>query len=83
MAKVDRKTLDKVFNDLKSEIEDELSELYHWDDDWTGYDVEPQDYAHHFDDGYDWRNEDADYALEDRYDDDLMCFHHDYDSGDL
>lgn len=58
MAKVDRKTLDKIFNEVNDEIEELISEFDHWDDDWTGYDVEPQDYYAHFDDdGYDWRND--------------------------
>lgn len=59
MAKVDRKTLDNIFNELNEEIQEEISELVHWDEDWTGYDVEPQDYYSHFDDhgDYDWRND--------------------------
>jgi len=58
MAKVDRKTLDKIFNEINEEIKEELSEYDHWDDNWSGYDVEPQDYYSHFDDGFDWRKDD-------------------------
>ena len=57
MAKVDRKSLDKIFNEINEEIKEELSEYDHWDDIWSGYDVEPEDYNSHFDDGYDWRND--------------------------
>lgn len=53
MAKVDRKTLDNIFNELNDEIEEMISEFDLCDDD---YNIE-QDYYGHFDDGYDWRND--------------------------
>ncbi|AEO14603.1 hypothetical protein MT_57063 [Pseudomonas phage phiPto-bp6g] len=48
MAKVDRKTLDKIFNEVNEEIKEDLSEFDHW-----------QDYYHHFDE--DWCNSLYDY----------------------